>query len=183
MRSITCSAPVAAVLAIASVLMSCSNPEQEKRAHVVRGDQYAAEKRDDFAVIEYASAVQLDPLFGEARWKLALTYERMGNARAAFPEFIRAADALPDDRAAQVKATELLLLARRFDDAKDRAAVLLQKNPTDVEALLLHANALAGNRDVEGAVAQIRQALKLDPKSSGAFISLGAVQAQGGNNK
>ena len=72
---------------------SCSNPETAKRRHVERGDQYAAEKRDEFAAVEYASAVKLDPKFGAARFKLAETYERLNNLRAAFAEYIRAADA------------------------------------------------------------------------------------------
>ena len=75
-----------AVLVLAALLASsCSNPEQEKVRHVERGDQYAAEKRDEFAVVEYASAVKIDPKFGEARFKLAQAYERLGNMRAACP--------------------------------------------------------------------------------------------------
>ncbi len=66
---------------------SCSkDPEKQKLEHVARGDQYAAEKRDEFAVVEYASAVKLDPKFGEARLKLAQTYERLNNLRAAIPQ-------------------------------------------------------------------------------------------------
>src|SRR5687767_9598904 len=125
-------------------LSSCSNPETQKLKHLERGDQYAAEKRDDFAVIEYASAVKIDPKFGEARLKLAETHERMNNLRAAFPEYIRAADALPDNRDAQLKATRVLLMGGRFEDAKARAQVLLEKNPKDVDAMLLRANAMAG---------------------------------------
>src|SRR5688500_14496949 len=137
---------------IASTLLSaCNNPEARKLEHVQRGDEYAKEKRDEFAAVEYASAVKLDPKFGEARLKLAETHERMGNVQAAFPEFIRAADALPDNRDAQLKATELLLLARRFDDAKARADGLLEKNPKDIDAMLLRANAMAALRDPAGA--------------------------------
>ena len=141
-----------ALFLAALMASSCSNPETEKVRHLERGDQYAAEKRDEFAVVEYASAVKIDPKFGEARLKLAETYERLNNLSAAFPEYIRAADALPDDREAQIKATQVLLLAGRFEDAKARAAALLAKNPKDVEALLLHANAMAalarpGRRD------------------------------------
>ena len=162
---------------------SCSNPETEKLRHLERGDQYAAEKRDEFAVVEYASAVKIDPKFGAARLKLAETYERLNNLRAAFPEYIRAADALPDDRKAQMKATEVLLLSGRFEDAKARVAALLQKNPKDVEVLLLHANALAALRDPEGAITQIEEALKVDPNSSPAFVNLGAVRMQSGEAK
>src|SRR6187431_3442177 len=108
------------VLLASLALASCSNPEAQKLKYLERGNQYAAEKRDDFAVVEYASAVQIDPKFGEARLKLAQTYERMQNFRAAFPEFIRAADALPDNRDAQIKATQLLLEVGQFEDAKTR---------------------------------------------------------------
>src|SRR5687767_1065193 len=115
------------LLLAALTAASCTDADTQKRRHLERGDQYAAEKRDDFAVVEYASAVQLDPKFGEARLKLAETHERMNNVRAAFPEYIRAADALPDNRDVQLKATQILLLGGRFEDAKSRAEALLKK--------------------------------------------------------
>ena len=162
------------------IVSSCADADTQKRRHLERGNEYAAEKRDDFAVVEYASAVKLDPRFGEARLKLAETHERMNNPRAAFPEYIRAADALPDNRDAQLKATNVLLLAGRFDDAKARSAALLQKNSRDVEAMLLHANAVAALRDPAAAIAQIEEALKISPDSSKAFVTLGAVRMQRG---
>src|SRR5688500_19391443 len=105
------------LLLAALTAASCADADTQKRRHLERGDEYAAEKRDEFAVVEYASAVKIDPKYGVARLKLAETYERLNNIRAAFPEYVRAADALPDDRKAQVKAIEVLLLARRFEDA------------------------------------------------------------------
>jgi tetratricopeptide (TPR) repeat protein len=165
------------------IVSSCSNPEAQKLRHVERGDEYVKDKKDQFAVVEYASAVQIDPKYGEARLKLAETYERMHNVRAAFPEFIRAADALPDNREAQIKATQLLLLAGRFEDAKMRADGLLKKNPKDIDAILLRANALAGLRDPAGAIAQIDEALKISPDNSRAFVNLGAVRVQSGQAK
>jgi len=165
------------------LLSSCSDPDKQKVRHLEQGDQYAAEKRDKFAVIEYSSAVKLDPKFGEARFKLAQTYERMNNLRAAIPEYVRAADSLPDHREAQVKATQMLLLAGQFENAKARAAGLLAKDPKNVEALLLHANAMAALRDPAGAIAQIEEALKVSPDNSQAFVSLGAVRMQAGAAK
>lgn len=165
------------VLLVAALLTAaCSNPEVEKRRHFERGNQYAADKKDEFAVVEYASAVKLDPKFGEARLKLAQTYERMNNPRAAFPEFLRAADALPDDRDAQVKATQVLLLSGRFEDAKAFATQLVTKNPLDVEALLLRANAMAALKDPAGAITEIEEALKVQAANSRSFLNLGAVR-------
>ena len=59
----------------------------------------------------------------------------------------------------------------------------LAKNPKDVEVLLLHANALAALRDPAGAIAQIEEALKVNPNSSPAFVNLGAVRMQSGEAK
>ena len=164
-------------------LSACSNPEAAKRRHLERGNEYAAQNRDQFAVVEYASAVKIDPMFGEARLKLAETHERMNNLRAAYPEYIRAADALPDNRDAQLKATQVLLLGGRFEDAKARAASLLQKNDKDVEAMLLHANAMAALRDPAGAVGQIEEALKISPDNSKVYVNLGVVRMQSGEAK
>jgi tetratricopeptide (TPR) repeat protein len=172
---------VALLVSLPLLLAGCSSPEVQKQRHFERGNQYVAEKRDEFAVIEYANAVRIDPKFGDARLKLAQTYERMNNLRAAFPEFVRAADALPDNRDAQIKATEVLLLGRRFEDAKARSATLLAKDPKDIDAILLHANALAALKDPDGAIAEIEEALKVDPNESRAFVNLGAVRMNSGD--
>src|SRR5262245_18898206 len=158
----------------------CSSPEMQKRRHFERGNAYAAAKRDEFAVVEYANAVRLDPKFGDARLKLAETYERMHNLRASFPEFIRAADALPDNRDAQIKATQLLLVGRRFEDAKARATTLLSRKPQDIDALLLRANALAALKHPEAAINEIEEALKVQPNESHAYVNLGTVLMGGG---
>jgi tetratricopeptide (TPR) repeat protein len=162
---------------------ACSDPQATKRRHVERGDQYLSKNNLDAAAIEYANAVRLDPQFGEARFKLAQTYEQIGNLRAAFAEYVRAADALPDDRKAQIRATEVLLLAGRYDDAKTRASTLLEKNPDDLDALLLRANAMAALKDPAGAIAEIEQAIKLRPDDSRGLISLGTIQMQSGARK
>ena len=175
---------VVCALTLASALLSaCSNPETQKLEHLKKGDEYAKEKKDEFAVIEYASAVELDPTFGEARLKLAETYQRLDNLRAAHPEYIRAADALPDNREAQIKATRILLMNGRFDDAKARAESLLKKNPKDIDAMLLRANAMASLRDPAGAIAEIEEALKLDPSSGAALVSMGSVRLRSGDAK
>jgi tetratricopeptide (TPR) repeat protein len=174
---------VLGMLFAAALSASCSNADTEKVAHVKRGDQYVADKRDEFAVIEYASAIKLDPKLGEARLKLAQTYERMQNLRAAYPEYIRAADALPGDRDLQIKATRMLITAGNFEDAKARAAALLAKNPKDVELLLLHASALSALQDPAAAVAQIEEALAVNPDNSRAFVNLGAVRMRSGESQ
>src|SRR5690349_15484032 len=114
-------------------MIGCTNPEKEKVAHLRSGDDYVAQKKDDFAVIEYQRAVKLDPKYGEALWKLGQAYERKGDLQNAFPAFIRAADASPENRQAQVKAGEVLLVTGRFEDAKSRAVALIGRDSKDIE--------------------------------------------------
>jgi tetratricopeptide (TPR) repeat protein len=163
-----------------ALIVACSNPEADKARHLERGNQYAAEKRYEFAAVEYRSAIQIDPKFGEARLKLAETLEKMNNLPAAFTEYVRAADALPNNRDAQVKAAQVMLLSRRFEDAKARTTTVLEKNPNDIEAILLRANAMAALQDAQGALDQIEEALRISPGDSGALINLGAVRMQRG---
>jgi len=61
---------VIALFLVAATASACSDPEAKKRAHVAKGDAYVAEKRDEFAAIEYASAIKIDPKFGQAHLKL-----------------------------------------------------------------------------------------------------------------
>jgi tetratricopeptide (TPR) repeat protein len=177
------SARALVALLVVAFLAACSNPEKEKVEHVRKGDQYVADKKDDFAVIEYASAIKIDPKYGDAHWKLAQTYERINNLSGAFPEYVRAADALPGNRDAQIKATEVLFVGGQLEDAKARAMALVAKNPKDVEARLLQANAMAALRDTDGALSQVEEALKVSPEHGGAFVTLAAIRAQRGQLK
>jgi tetratricopeptide (TPR) repeat protein len=159
--------------------IACADPQIAKQRHVERGDAYTRDSQLEFAAVEYANAVDIDPQLGTARYKLAETYERLNRLHEAYAEFIRAADVLPD-RDVQLKAIEVLLLVGRFDEAKARAGSLLARNAKDVDALLLRANATAALKDPAGAVAEIEQAIALRPADSRALVSLGMVQLHRG---
>jgi tetratricopeptide (TPR) repeat protein len=115
------------------------------------------------AVVEYRNARKLDPGSGEARVKLAEAFMQVANFGSALGEFVRAADLLPDNLPLQLRTGNLLLLAGRFDDAKARAEKVLAKDAGNVSAQIIIANALAGLKDLDGAVAQIEEALRIAP--------------------
>src|SRR6187399_593268 len=132
-------------VAVLAVLASaCSDPEAEKARAFEAGNQFFEQKKYPEAIVEYRNAVRADPRFGEARQKLADAYGFTGNARAAFAEQIRAADLLPDDLDAQLKASAYLLLARQFEDAKTRVQRVLVRDPKNTQGLLILGHALAG---------------------------------------
>ena len=128
------------------------------------------------AIIEYRNAVQKDPKSGEARQKLANAYAKVGDTPNAYREYLRAADLLPDNIDVQMKAGAYQLLTGQFEDAKTRAQKLLTSHPTSVDAQILLGNSLAGLKDLDGAVADIEQAIQLDPAQGRAYTNLGVLQ-------
>src|SRR4029450_3166548 len=120
--------------------------------------------------------VSLDPGSADVRVKLAEAFLQSGNFGGALDEIVRGAEMRPDDLALQLHAGNLLLLAGRFDDAKDRAEKVLANNAGDVNAQILVANALAGLKDFDAAVKQIEEAIKIARDRSGTYSNLGALE-------
>ncbi len=171
-----------ALLIVAFTGIACSkDPEVAKREYLRSGDTYAAEGKHKEAIIEYRNAVQQDPRFGEARFKLAQSYEKVEDPTKAFGEYIRAADLLPNDVKAQTKAASMLLMARQWEDAQARADKALAVDASNVDALIAKGNALAGLQNLDAAVARIEEAIRLDPARVEAYATLGAMELARGN--
>lgn len=164
------------------LLAACSTPQEAAREHVRRGDRYLAEKKVAEAVLQYRNAVERDPDSGEARKKLADLYARSGNLKAALSQYVRAADLLPDDAEAQLSAGTLLLATRQFEDAGQRAEKILARDPGNVNAHVLKANALAGLRDLNAAITELEEAISLDRERTTTYANLGAFEAARGRH-
>ena len=106
---------VLAAIAIAMTAAACSkDPQKAKVEYFESGNRYFDQKKYQEAVVEYRNAIQQDPKYGEARYKLAETYAKLDDARNAYREYIRAADLLPANAEAQLRAGTLLLLAGQY---------------------------------------------------------------------
>jgi len=175
---------VCLILCASVLATSCArNPEIAKRAYLESGDGYFAQKKYNEAIVQYRNAVQQDPRFGEARYKLAEAYVRTNDSAGAYREYIRAADLMPTNVESQIKAGQMLLLGRQFEDAKARADRILANDPKNVQAQILRGSALAGLKDLDSAIAQIEEAVQLDPDRSGTYDNLGALQLAKGDSK
>ena len=169
------------ILLVAAFTVSCArDPEVAKREYVESGDRFLREKKVKEAIVQYRNALKQDPRFGEARFRLAEAYVQDGDWRRAGREYIRAADLLPKDVEAQLKAGRVLLFARQFQDAATRAHNALALDRRNVDAQVLLGNALAGLRDVDGAIEEIQEAIRLDPNNALGYVSLGALEHAAG---
>ena len=165
-------------------LVACAgDPVARKQRYLASGDAYFEQAEYPEAIIEYSNAVQIDPRFGEARAKRALSYARAGNQANALEEYLRAADLMPEDVELQIVAGRYLLLARRLDEARARAEAALALEPENVPALILLGNALAGLQDFETAIEKIEEAIALDPTSAVGYANIGAIESARGRGR
>jgi Tfp pilus assembly protein PilF len=173
-----------AVLLMATTLAACkSDPQATAREHFDKGNSQLERKKYPEAIIEYRRAIQSDPRLGPARLQLAFAYAATGDGVNALREYVRAAELMPEDRDAQTKAGTFMLLAGQFNDAQALAERMLKRDANDAHAHVLLANALAGLKDAEGAVAAFEKAVSLDPDRSSTYSELGSVQLVSGNRE
>jgi putative PEP-CTERM system TPR-repeat lipoprotein len=185
MSTVTHVTSLVCLILLASVLStSCAkNPEVAKRAYLESGDKYFAEKKYNEAIVQYRNAVQQDARFGEARYKLAEAYVRVNDPAGAYREYIRAADLMPANVESQLKAGQMQLLARQFEEAKGRADRILANDPKNLQGQILRGTALAGLKDLESAIVQMEEAIQLDPERSGTYDNLGVLQLANGDRE
>jgi putative PEP-CTERM system TPR-repeat lipoprotein len=167
------------VLTVALAAGACSKSAQK---YLESGNRYAEQGRNQEAILEYRNALQKDPMLVDGRIKLGETYLKVGDGGRAMGEFVRAADLQPKNGDLQMRAGSLLLLAGRFDDAKSRAEKALALDAKRADAHVLHANALAGLKDFDAAIAQMQEALSIEGQS-GYYANLGAMQLARGDNR
>ncbi len=170
-----------AVVIACMLIGGCAgDPRSAAKEFARSGDAYLSAGKLPEAVVEYRNAIQNDPQDGTIRLKLGEAYLRLGDPRKALEECVRAADLLPEDSNARLKAGDLFLLVGRFDDAKLSAEKVLAREPKNVPAQILLATSLAGLKDLDAAIAQIEEAIHLDPQRGTTYGNLGAFELERG---
>ena len=161
---------------------SCSKDSYtETLKHITRGDVYAQQQKYPEAILEYKIAIQFVDISSLAHFRLGETYMKTGDIKNAFGEYLRAADLDQNNDEYQVKAGNLLLVAGHFEDAKNRARIVLERSPKSVPAIVLLANALVGLKDFNSAADLGKKAVDLDPERAGGYHNLGVVELLRGN--
>jgi tetratricopeptide (TPR) repeat protein len=164
-----------AVAGLCTLVAACSMKADGAQAFET-GQRLLREGRAAEAVTAFQVALSGNDRWPEARYQLAEAYEASGNLEQAYRAYIRAADLLPDDPTAQLKAAAYLQRAKQYEDARTRAGRVVTAAPDNVDARIALSHALEGLRNLDGAVEQLDTALRLDPKRSDAYVSLGRIR-------
>src|SRR4051812_15951005 len=167
---------IPALLALALTLTACASPEAKRDAFMAKGDTFFKQKKFTEASIEYRRGLQQDPRYAVGYDKLGDAFLKAGDNKSALSSYVRASDLAPSNIPINLKTGNLLLVARRFQDAKTRARNVLVKEPNNVAGLVLLGNALGGLQNLDEAADVAQRAADLDPSRAGLFGNLGVFE-------
>jgi len=172
---------VIAVCLLVACLAACSrDPNVRKQKYLESGQRYFDKGQYREAAIQFGNAIQVDPRFAEAHYKMALTDLRLQQGPGALQELTTTIQVNPDHYAARLELAKLLVLSHQYAAAKEQLDVLTQNQPSNPEVYLILADYQTGaNQDTTAALAALRKAQQLAPNNPAAYLTLGLFQAQG----
>jgi tetratricopeptide (TPR) repeat protein len=121
-------------------LFGCSDSNQKKEKHYAKALEYIKNDDEKAAILELRNAIQIDPMFADARYQLGLLYLKTGNPKGAFGELQRTASLDPENLDAGVKVAEFHLLSQQMDESRKYVEQVLSVNPDYHDGLALLAN-------------------------------------------
>jgi tetratricopeptide (TPR) repeat protein len=162
---------------------SCSrDPQALRDSHFQKGEAYFKEGKLAEATVEFRTALQYDARMGAAYFKLGEISEKRQDGLGAVQAYVRAADLMPKDVEAHIRAANYLMAAQQFEDARTVALKAVALDPKNVEALILVGNASAGLNNLERAIEELQAAQKLDAADPRIFNNLGWFEALQGRS-
>src|ERR1700674_5508999 len=103
----------------AILLTSCSrNPQKLKEKYLQSGQMFFDKGEYDRASIQFRKALQLDPRFGEAEYRLGLTDMKLRLWQDAYRALSQAVDLEPRNVGAHMQLAELTLASRELESSR-----------------------------------------------------------------
>jgi tetratricopeptide (TPR) repeat protein len=179
MRSV-CIRPL--IFLIALLWLTACQDEQAKLAeHLSRGEAYVEEERFPEAIIEYRSALQIEPNHAAAHYALAHAYIRSGKAREGFWELRETVRLDPANHEAKLEFSQIAIFAEEHEEALKQADSVIADDPQNVRAYLIRSQALGGLDRKDEAFAAVEKAVEIGPEDEAALRSFAMVQNRLGN--
>ena len=127
----------------------CSKEADTKETRLSRADGYFAAQQYDKAEKEYREALRLAPGDPVAQRQLGLIYFEQGQLRQAYPLLKKSSELEPDNPDVQLKLATGYFVGRDYKNARALAQQILEKQPGQLEALLLMVDTTVSPDDLQ----------------------------------
>ena len=159
---------------------ACQNPEQEKAAHLARGQQYLKDQQYAEARLEFRNALQRDRDLAAAHHGLGEASLALGSVQEAAEQYQLAAKLDANDLEARLRLGQLFLqytrLGRQQDEAIKEAERLANevfaKDANNADAFVLLAQIRTLQKRYEDAQAELQRALQHNPQRVEPYLAL-----------
>jgi tetratricopeptide (TPR) repeat protein len=175
--TIRCSAMLIATIS-AGLLLGCTrDPNVKKAKYLKSGEHYAAQGKQQEAIIQYSNAIKIDKNYAAAHYDLAKSYMKLGAFAGGYQELQRTVELDPKNIQAKLDLGTLLLAAKQYPRSKDQANSVLALQPNNADAIALLSSVALAQGDHAEALTQIQRALVLDPNRSNFHTALALIQS------
>lgn len=152
-----------AIAALAVTLAACGTPEERAAKYIATAQSLYDAGDYTKAKLEAQNAAQINPKNANARYLLAQIAEKQEEYQAMFGHLMVAVDEDPTLLEARLKLGTLYFLGQAWEEAAKQAAVLMEQAPNDARVRLLNARVLIQKGEQQAGIAEINEAIRLDP--------------------
>ncbi len=175
---------LAVICVLAAWMAGCwGDPNTKKQKYLESGQRYFDKGQYREAEIQFENAIQVDSHFAEAHYKLAQAAMKLQDFRTADQELQNTIQLQPDNYAALLDSANLLVLAYKYGEARDRIGeakerldLLVQKQPNNPDVYTALANYYAETNDGARALESMEKAVQLSPGRSESYLNLAMLQ-------
>ena len=158
-------------LITALTMFGCSSDEQKKVAHYEKGLAYFDNGEFKSARLEFKNAIQIDSKYVAAYQKLGEANLKIGDAQGAFRAYSNLTELEPENTAAQLKLATFLMLAKKFEESRKKLDMVLNREPTNIDALLMLAGMLGRRKIFPNLKPPLKKCWRLTARRPGLFGS------------
>jgi tetratricopeptide (TPR) repeat protein len=164
------------LLATTLAILSACRSSARAREHVEKGNQYFAQKQFSPAENEYRQAIQINPDFPDAYYRLGLLQIQQEYPAAARQSFARAVDLAPKNLDARLHLGDLLVSSTQYGEARQQAEAVLQQDGRNAGAHRLLGQVALHQMQYVPAETELKESIALDPHDPQTYEVLGLAQ-------
>lgn len=151
--------------------------------HLTQGRQFLAQGKVNEAVIEFQSALRLDPNSVEGHFQLGNAYFQQGKLEEAAKEFQRAVELAPENIDARSNLGAAYYELGQFEKAAAEFKKAIALKPEDADIHYNLGAAYVQQFQFEAGIAEFKEALRLNPNLTRAYFGLGNAYKLQGNRE
>jgi tetratricopeptide (TPR) repeat protein len=163
-----------------------------KRGYVEKGNTLSQQGKYQDATINYRKAIQKDPNYGEAYYRLGLAAIKLNTPVDAYDALFRASQLLPDNIEVQEKFAGMCLEyyvkdptrpQKLYLQAEQASERLLAHNPNSFEGLRIKGYLAYADRKPQEAITYFRKAMRIQPDSAPVTVALAQTLIENGQSQ